>query len=124
MEGVPKKVETATNDNENHEALAESIERAQDLYTRLQSFDDVEVIGGEAMELNAQAEAIAAELKEVLKVIPAAECLASGLPYHPTDEKIAVPSTPFPTQPDYPLPYQHAANDNSYPRVGAEQRAA
>lgn len=123
MEGGPRKVETSKANSESAEVLAESIERAQELLTRLESFADVEVIGGEAMELNAQAEAIAAELKAVLKAIPAAECIANGLPYHPTDEKAEGPGAPFPVEPDYPLPYKPSASEDPQP-VGAEQRAA
>jgi len=95
--------------NETTETLEESIERAVEIHTELKALDGYEVVGGDAMALNAQAEALATELKDVLKCIPSKECVENGLPYHPTDEKFERERTPFPELPDYPLPYEVAA---------------
>jgi hypothetical protein len=89
------------------ESIAESTERAKDIYAELQAFSNVEMIGGEAMVLNEQAEKLSAALTETLKGIPPKECMENGLPYHPTDIKRQRAVTPFPEFPDYPTPTNH-----------------
>jgi len=117
MEG-PKPFEAKppnAEDNESAETIAESIERALETHTELMAFNNIEVKGEDAMVLNAQAEALATELKAVLRRIPAKQCMENGLPYHPTDEKVEVEHTPFPAQPDYPLDYTHQPSGSLQP---------
>lgn len=95
---------------ESLEPLTESIERAHELMAELKTFDDVEVIGGDAMALNRKAEELARELKAVLEQIPAKDCFENGLPYHPTDKKPDAPEAVIPAQPDYPLDYVPAGS--------------
>lgn len=113
MEGLKSFAEKPRREEagESVESLAESVERAQELLEELKAFDDVEMIGGEAMALNRKAEELASELTSVLERIPAKDCIENRLPYHPTDKKLAVPETPIPTQPDYPLDYVPAGSD-------------
>jgi hypothetical protein len=114
MEG-PKSFAEKPQSNESVESLNESIERATELLAELQTFSDVEVIGGDAMALNARAEDLAVELTEVLSHIPAKDCIENGLPYHPSDKKPEVVLTSFPTKPDYPLGYTAVASENHLP---------
>jgi hypothetical protein len=115
MEG-PKSFAEKPQSHESVESLTESIEHATELLTELQTFSNVEVIGGDAMALNDRAEELAAELKLILQQIPAKDCIENGLPYHPLDKKeVQSVETPFPAQPDYPLPYAPAANENRLP---------
>lgn len=109
------------NTTETNEVLLESIEQALALLTELQQFDGLEVVGGEAMTLNARAEELAGELKTVLERIPANYCAEYGLPYHPSDKKPYEDRISFPVTPDYPLAYPHQLSDEGYPRVDAEQ---
>jgi hypothetical protein len=115
----PQKEETG----ESTETLSESIERAGELVAELAKFNDVEVIGGEAMALNSRAEELARELKSVLENIPAKDCIENGLPYHPSDKKAEADVTPFPATPDYPLDYSPVANNDDYSTAGAGKAA-
>jgi hypothetical protein len=126
MEG-PKSFAEKPQKEESIESLTESIERAQELVVELKEFNDVEVIGDEAMALNSRAEELARELTRVLKNIPAKDCIENELPYHPTDKKPGVNKTPLPDKPDYPHNYDSVSSNsdypNSYPRSDAEQAA-
>lgn len=99
------------------EQLTEAIEVAHELYSELRSFDGLDLKGAHAIATKDYIENLALELKEALKDIPPFVCMMQGLPYHPTDEKNPVARTPFPAQPDYPLSYPVAANDNHGPEA-------
>jgi hypothetical protein len=113
MEGVPKNNENNSLDKENAESLeklTESIEQAKELYGELLKYNGTELVGAEAMKLNAEIESKATTLHELLKTIPTKECIENNLPWHPTDEKPVEKVTPMPAEPDYPTP----ANDDDY----------
>ena len=112
-EGFSKKSENSSLDRDNAESienLNESIEQAKELYGELLKYNGMDVTSAEAMKLNTEAEAIAAELHEVLKTIPAKECIENALPWHPLDEKPLEKVVPMPAEPDYPT----AANEDDF----------
>tara|TARA_B100000508_G_scaffold31981_2_gene24621 strand:- start:12572 stop:12934 length:363 start_codon:yes stop_codon:yes gene_type:complete len=119
MEGGPKQEQVASGAESSE--YSESIERALDLYGQLKVFEGTDVVGQQAAD---EVEAIAVALKLELQNIPAAECLANGLPYHPTDEKPEAVVTPFPAQPDYPLPYEPPRSGVGYTKFGGSYQAA
>tara|TARA_B100000508_G_scaffold56861_1_gene44277 strand:+ start:2357 stop:2722 length:366 start_codon:yes stop_codon:yes gene_type:complete len=120
MEGGPKKQEQGTRSVESVD-LSESIERASGLYEELKAFEGTDVVGQAAVD---EVERIAGELKVVLKDIPAAECHANGLPYHPSDEKAGAEVVPFPSKPDYPLDYEPQSSGADYSKFGGPYQAA
>jgi len=118
------KLQTLDAANENRaprspEALRESIEQAQELLAELMVYDRVDMYGGEAMDAINETRALSGQLTEILKGIPAKNCLENGLPYHPSHEKYDQPSTEFPDSADsgyaHVLGYEHKPVESNYP---------
>jgi hypothetical protein len=105
-----------------NETLKESIEHAHELYDSIKQFEsregDGNVISLDKAEWK-EAGRLSVELKEVLKNIPAGDCLKESLPYHPTDEKFEQSSTEFPNSAEsgyaHVLGYDHRSVVDTYP---------
>ena len=84
MEGLPKQEQANIASERADESieLAESVEKAQELYSKLKKFDNTDVDGSVSF---AEVQGLALDLTTVLQTIPVTVRQQEGLPWHPHD---------------------------------------